>query len=120
MKKHLIATFEQDYSYLTVHARFETADGWYDLMRDMFAEVHEYVEANNIDKSLISFSQIKEKFGTLNAYNNFPNGLSEIVDKFEGESYVVCEHCGSRGRMTSDERWSLVLCKTCMKADGRK
>ena len=32
MNERLIATFEQDYPDLSKHARFETGDGWYDLI----------------------------------------------------------------------------------------
>lgn len=119
MKKHLVATFDDDYPYLTKEARFETGDGWYDILRDMFAAVNQAIVDGGYDKDVMTFTQIKEKFGTLNAYytcrsKELGSIVSEIVNNHEIRSHDTCERCGARGKATSSG-WIKVLCRRCKK-----
>ncbi len=121
MKKHLVASFEDDYPYLTKEARFETGDGWYDILRDMFSDVHQAIVDGGYDKDVMTFTQIKEKFGTLNAYYTCKDRklmivVSPIIDKYEIMSHDTCERCGDRGTATTDG-WIKVLCGRCKKQD---
>lgn len=125
MNERLIATFEQDYPDLSKHARFETGDGWYDLIRDMFAAVDELVKQYGVDPSTVSFSQIKEKFATLTAYYQCPHDalnreIGKVTHIYMLKSRSVCEDCSSPGSETTDARWSLILCESCKLKRGRK
>jgi len=121
MKKHLVASFEDDYPYLTKEARFETGDGWYDILRDMFSDVHQAIVDGGHDKDVMTFTQIKEKFGTLNAYYTCKDRklmivVSPIIDKYETLSYTICERCGNPGRQTTGG-WIKILCRSCRAED---
>lgn len=120
MKKILKETFDNDYPYLTKAHPIECGDGWYDLLRDLFAEVNDIVLRKEIDKETIYFSQIKEKFGSLRAYlHGGDEEIREIIGKYESRSNRTCEGCGSRGSPTTDDRWVLTLCGVCKQAQGR-
>lgn len=120
MKKVYRDTFEQDYPYLTKTRPIECGDGWYDLLRDLFAEVDEVVRRKGLDKESIHFSQIKEKFGSLRAYiHGGDEEILKIISKYEGRSNKTCEGCGSKGSPTTDDRWMLTLCGACKQAQGR-
>lgn len=123
MKKHLVASFRDDYPYLTKEARFETGDGWYDILRDMFAAVHQAIVDGGHDDDVMTFTQIKEKFGTLNAYyacrdQKLGDVVSDIINRYETMSYGTCERCGRPGRET-EGGWIKVLCSTCRKQEDR-
>lgn len=125
MKKELIATFEDDYPYLCREAHFEIYDGWYDILRDLFAAVHDEVVRSGADKSKVTFTQIKEKFSMLTAYymcegDVLNNSISKLVHSYGSKSLTVCELCGEKGSGTTDSRWERILCRPCKKKEGRK
>lgn len=76
---------------------------------------------------LLSFGQIKEKFGTLRAYpGEFVSGMSEsqyeeaheILHSMEQESCVLCQDCGKVGSLREERRWLLTLCDECSATRG--
>lgn len=125
MKTRLCATFEEDYPYLCREVRFETYDGWYDLLRDLFADVHDEVIRLGVDKEKVTFTQIKEKFSGLTAYFTcedkvMSDVMSKLTHDYGSKSLSVCELCGHKGSGTTDQRWERVLCRPCKKKEGRK
>ncbi len=125
MKRSLQHTFVEDYPYLCREARFETSDGWYDLLRNLFAAVHDEVTRMGIDKEKVTFTQIKEKFSMLTAYYTcedqvLSDTMSKLVHIYGTRSLEICELCGAKGSGTTDQRWERVLCRPCKKKEGRK
>lgn len=126
MKEILEETFRADYPRLTNNVYFAVDDGWYDLLRDMFAEVEYEVKSRNIVDE-VSFVQIKEKFGGLRAYfeiNQCADGdyeaLTQVVSKYEKQSMTVCEICGAAARRSQKGGYIRTLCEACVKEQNAK
>jgi len=86
-----------------------TGDGWYDLLDRMCEELQ------RLDVGL-TFTQIKEKFGTLRVYcNGYNDDVNKIIGKACRLSAKTCETCGSMENVTQSTGWIITLCKPCMK-----
>lgn len=66
--------------------------------------------------------QVKEKFGALRFYYDFPENLTdetrrmcvfEYINAMEYASQFICEHCGRAGDLREDLGWMLTLCDDC-------
>lgn len=68
--------------------------GWADLIFEMAARVEALDPGPDF-----AFTQVKEKFGTLRAYNTERGEASRLVDAFEAVSCAICETCGSPGSL---------------------
>lgn len=112
-------------------------NGWYQLIRDMCAEITAAYEAVGEPVDIV-VDQVKEKYGTLrfyyhpkgqpiaiHAFDSLSGGpslrvrpgrseiyqkVAEIVDRYEEMSGHVCEICGAPGCLRTDLRWILTLC----------
>lgn len=116
----------------------ECADGWYDVLYGLCAEITELYKKQGQPVDIV-VDQVKEKYGTLRFYYHhegeekgisaidFP-GVSlrfsskdsdlhrqtaEIVHKWEKKSGEVCEKCGKPGVLRKDLSWILTLCDDC-------
>lgn len=115
----------------------DVGDGWYQLIRDMCAEITAAYEMEGAPVDLV-VDQVKEKFGMLCFYYHheaqniavsgsdslsdssgprFRSSLPElhqkvaqIVGKYEEKSAHACEVCGEEGRLREDLGWMLTLC----------
>ena len=98
-------------------ARHHTGDGWRPLIEELDAKLAELDPCYTI-------VQIKEKFGGLRFYFEPSAGCtSEVIDemyelehRYENESYLHCESCGSRDDVkTAPHRgyWIKTLCSAC-------
>jgi len=97
----------------------ECGDGWYELLRQLCAEVTEVYRPKGLEVD-IEIAQIKEKYGLLCFYYNtskkdptIHNIISEIAEKYEKKSEKVCEECGAVGRLRNDSSWIRTLCDNC-------
>lgn len=89
-------------------AYLECGDGWFSLISAMCSEIGVYLSQT---KEEFSFSQIKEKFGTLKAYTDYSDDvIDKIIYKYESLSAHICETCGSKGTLKSNHGWSRVSC----------
>jgi hypothetical protein len=87
-------------------------DGWKDLVL-LTDEMLAYIDPD------YEIHQIKEKFGGLRYY--FEGGKTEIarrimwaiVSDSESQSLTVCEICGQRGELRTDEYYVRTLCDKC-------
>lgn len=94
-----------------MHWGFEHGDGWYDLIDELSAKLESYG---------VVAGQVKEKFGGLRFYLDYPQHLSretvekirEIKDEYEEKSYTICEHCGKPGTLCQ-KGWHRTLCQEC-------
>ena len=96
----------------------ECGDGWFDVIYDMCKEI------KNIDtERRVSFTQIKEKFGTLRVYyttrpsmiiddEEFDDKIFNIIMKADNRSSITCEDCGKPGK-TVGVNWLMTLCEEC-------
>lgn len=101
--------------YWFVNYSIECGNGWLNLLDDMCQEIQEVIQNKYPDfktsKFPFEFLQIKEKYGILRAYPNFGNDeVFNIIDKYEGESYNVCEICGMKGKFRDLNGWYQILC----------
>lgn len=85
----------------------ECASGWEAIIREMCRRVDILLEPE--DRKYFKWSQIKEKYGTLRAYNNGPDFVEDVVDWAEAASERTCEICGRSGRSTG-RGWLAVRC----------
>lgn len=104
----------KDYDYEYIRGEHELPEGWFNLFLDMCADIKKPLEkSGHLDS--FRFTQIKEKFGSLRAYNN---GCTEEVDdillKYERISRFTCNKCG---RLATKESRGYILpyCKHCAK-----
>lgn len=85
---------------------FECHEGWYPLIQKLIEDII----ALGWDKQV---TQVKEKFGGLRFYiNEGSNEVHDRITKAEGESYTICEMCGSPGEIRKDTGWYRTLCET--------
>ena len=88
-------------------------EGWHDLVRELEADL----TAMGVEWEIL---QVKEKFGGLRYYARLtsqPEDFDEAlfwnrVHRAEGESYEICEKCGTRENVTNAGRWIVTLCAT--------
>lgn len=91
---------------------FEHGDGWFQLLKDLSEEINEALK--KVDGKMHVY-QVKEKFGTLRFYGDFPTDeIDEIVYKYEKMSYNICELCGEPSILRYGG-WILNRCDKCFK-----
>lgn len=104
----------KDYDYEYIRGEYELPEGWQNLFLDMCKDIKEPLEkANYLNK--FRFTQIKEKYGSLRAYNNgCPEEVHDILLKYERLSRFTCNKCG---RLATKESIGYILpyCKHCAK-----
>lgn len=93
---------------------YSIGEGWHDLVRTLEADLR----AMGVDWEIL---QVKEKFGGLRYYarlSGYPEGFDtglffDRIHKAEGESFEICEVCGSRENVTNEGKgWIVTLCDT--------
>jgi hypothetical protein len=87
-----------------------TGPGWKQLILDCDREMAQ------VDPDY-TIAQIKEKFGGLRYYVDGDPKLFEIQDRYERQSYSICEECGTSSGVStsasSTSYWVKSFCKTC-------
>lgn len=94
-----------------MHWGFSHGDGWYDLVDELSSKLAPYK---------VVATQVKEKFGGLRFYLQYPHHLSEedvdkirdIKHEYEVKSLQTCEHCGKPGSLCV-KGWRRTLCEEC-------
>ena len=94
----------------------ECDKGWNELIQPLFDWIENYNKEHEDDPIVIE--QVKEKFGGLRFYVSYaPDELSRMIHKAEGDSYGICEVCGSKidvGHTSSG--WIKTICRKCIQA----
>lgn len=92
----------------------ECGYGWYGLVLPLYFAIQKY-NKDKFESEQIHIDQIKEKFGGLRFYiSNAPEEFRDWASRIEGESYKVCEFCGSTTDVTTEGRgWITTQCKQC-------
>lgn len=119
-----------DYSYTELDA---LPRGWYiDFGIDMCEEIKNalleaqrkdpkggYDDWNSDDDKKIPYLegftivQIKEKFGGLRIYyNGAPEGVDEVISKYEERSTEICINCGKPAKYET-KGWIMFVCDEC-------
>jgi transcription elongation factor Elf1 len=93
-------------------------DGWFSLIYSCSEEL-EKLDTN------IQYLQIKEKFGNLRIYflclsdnkeKSLMDLVSDVIQKYEKKSSLICERCGQTGESTKTKyNWTKTLCEECIK-----
>jgi hypothetical protein len=87
--------------------------GWMKLLDLLCSQLQWDIDKNN--QPQLEFTQVKEKFGGLRAYNNGATEQQEGMISFaEFLSNYICEECGTMENVTQNEKgWILTLCDRC-------
>ena len=97
----------------------ECHKGWFGLLKPVFDYVKEYNKDKPEDKH-IRFTQVKEKWGSLDIYTNFQTPeLTKLIQQAEYQSEYTCEECGSVenvGRRLNG--WVTTMCLDCAKKEA--
>lgn len=118
MNEILAKSLEKDFPFFKNSAYLTIMDGWEPLIREMFSLIKiEYDNLPNEYKKDFKAAQIKEKFGGLRAYFDYPEDnqdffrkVESIVQDFERKSFKVCEFCGKEGARNNSKSWIKTTC----------
>lgn len=104
----------EDYDYEYIRGEHELPEGWFSLFLDMCEDIRKPLEKiGHLDK--FRFTQIKEKYGSLRAYNNgCPEEVNDVLLKYERISRFTCHACG-RLAVKESQGYILPYCKHCAK-----
>jgi hypothetical protein len=95
-----------------LYGGFSIGIGWFQLLRDLFAKINEYVvsERNNGNVIEMRVAQIKEKFGELRVYvDGADDHIAHLIREAEKVAYATCELCGKPATHTK-KGWLQRLC----------
>ena len=92
----------------------QCGDGWFDLIDTLCHDIQDYINKHKLEQ--VEVTTVKEKFGGLRFYidKGFNDGLYNIIQKAEDDSYTICEHCGSEAENQKIHGWMVTLCKSCI------
>lgn len=101
-----MSTFEEE--------RDNVGPGWQGLIQTLHTDLASLIPGYEV-------LQIKEKFGGLRYYIDFPDGTDEhvrrtvyrLIASAEDLSERLCEECGSPGENKSVRGWWKTLCDSC-------
>ncbi|WP_062384526.1 hypothetical protein [Demequina iriomotensis] len=85
--------------------------GWYGIITRLDAELYALVGEYEIN-------QVKEKFGGLRYYCEYPDGTSRhvaercdaLIRAAEAQSFETCEKCGASGKLRTSSYYLVTLC----------
>lgn len=88
----------------------EVHSGWYGILHSLV----EKLNSLGWDSETMQVAQVKEKFGALRFYaDGVTKEMAKAISETENLSEIVCEHCGSEGRLRNTGGWYLTLCEGC-------
>ncbi len=107
-KKELI----NKYPDLFKHAHIGCGNGWLKIIETAASALDKVRKEKKLD---LSFTQIKEKFGTLRLYVNIVDvEVNQIIAGAETASINICEDCGAPGsQISKGGYWLRTLCSKC-------
>lgn len=121
---NLFSDYDKDKTVTAMYWGCECGDGWYNILYEMCTKLEPLIvgwmkENPTQPECKPRFSQIKEKFGTLNVYMTCATDeMYKITHKAENKSAKTCEQCGEPGK----ERglgWIYTACWGCAKEGDR-
>jgi len=94
------------------HVRFETGDGWFDIIYELSAKLENLIEKLPPGERNSYYAvQVKEKFGLLSFYmSRETEEMRSLIGEAEGKSASTCEECGQPGKLRGG-RWLKTLCE---------
>lgn len=99
-------------------------DGWFPLLWALCTQIEGYylhhVWQDNEPPPPVVFTQIKEKFGTLNVYySGGDSRVQDFINFAETLSMFTCEQCGSTTDVHRRKRgWISYACHKCVEKSG--
>lgn len=93
---------------------YECENGWIDYINEAKELIEKYNEEHP-DEDPVEFTQVKEKWGTLNIYlNRYPGDMHKKIHEIEQKSCDTCEFCGKKGAtLKLTHNWYMTLCDEC-------
>jgi hypothetical protein len=100
----------------------ECNDGWFDLLKELIEQIRDICTKDCLNDETDDYfpkvTQVKEKFGSLRFYMSCETDeISDAIRKAEEKSHEICELCGKAGQMRCVNRWYMMRCDECFKAD---
>ena len=117
----LIPTNSEDYDYEYTWLD-EIEDGWRFAFGEEWAkEIQEFVnQLPEDEKDEVEIRCLKEKFGVFRQYfTKYPEGISNIIDKYEKISRETCIKCGKPATKIS-LGWISPWCDDCANNKGER
>lgn len=110
MRLELEEELTKQYSDILKISHFECDDGWFNLIKCVFAAVARHIKWSSNPPEDFKFVQIKEKFGGLRMYSENGNEVIKgIVSLAEELSYKTCEVSGFPGSIHIKNYWLKTL-----------
>ncbi len=88
---------------------FSCEDGWFDLIWKLSEDLE---TLSKEEDCILCVVQVKEKFGNLRYYTtNITDKMGDRIEKAEKESMVICEVCGEKAVLCTDNYgWYKTVC----------
>lgn len=127
MKKELVKQLVDRFGYIINEENIglqwgygiDVADGWYNLIYELFEKIEGLYKEHNKDISEFKVIQIKEKYAELRIYVRTEiREVHDLIDEYEGLSRTVCEECGDKGSIHNKNGYILTLCKEHARVNG--
>lgn len=94
----------------------ECGHGWDSLIKPLFDWIENYNKEHEDDPIVVQ--QVKEKFGGLRFYVSYaPDELHRMILKAEGDSYGICEECGTTKDVGHTCGWIKTVCRKCLQEE---
>lgn len=98
---------EHEYGYMLQTSAY-VCPGWMALIWTLLQEIDALHKGKDYHPT---FTDIKEKYGTLRVYGyNISDETEEIIAKYARFSGETCMTCGAFGQMREKGRWLYVAC----------
>jgi hypothetical protein len=118
LRKDYPKIFANQHESDAVYYGIECRDGWYPIINALCKNIQHYLNCiNEIDDAQpvveqVVVAQIKEKFGALRFYyDGGDDRIIGMVEMAEEWSTVLCEQCGSPGKLRG-KGWMYTACDT--------
>ena len=107
---NLLRYFHEDWQ-----KRLDVQAGWIPLLITLHNSIA-IIEPN------YKIFQIKEKFGGLRYYIDYPSDISKeakeiifnLIHSAEQQSFTICEICGQQGELSKTNYWFKTRCSVCV------
>jgi hypothetical protein len=108
----------------------ETGNGWSRIV-GLFLDRLDWINTHNLHLKNDSYAdwgikifQIKEKFGQLRIYANYPKLIEHQVEHLigfvTGQAELTCEACGTVELIEPTKGWIVYYCQNCKDKHDRK
>lgn len=97
---------------------FLVGPGWDHVLAGLFEELS---NLENEGTHPIQITQVKEKFGVLRVYLDYPHrAATEAIDHASRLSATICEFCGAPSAVRNRSGWFTTQCDDCAQRENAR